>query len=72
MKRVFDFLVAFIGLLITSPLLLLVMLAIWLQDGQSPFYIAPRVARGGSVFRRRRGRPHGVSSRECAVQPLAQ
>jgi lipopolysaccharide/colanic/teichoic acid biosynthesis glycosyltransferase len=27
------------------------MLAIWLQDRQSPFYIAPRMARGGGTFR---------------------
>lgn len=27
------------------------MLAIWAQDRRSPFYIAPRVARGGSTFR---------------------
>jgi len=28
-----------------------VMLGIWLQDRQSPFYIAPRIARGGGEFR---------------------
>ncbi len=50
MKRTFDFIAALIGLLVTSPLLLVVTLAIWLQDRQSPFYIAPRAARGGSVF----------------------
>jgi lipopolysaccharide/colanic/teichoic acid biosynthesis glycosyltransferase len=27
------------------------MLAIWLQDRRSPFYIAPRAARGGGAFR---------------------
>jgi lipopolysaccharide/colanic/teichoic acid biosynthesis glycosyltransferase len=49
-KRVFDILVATLGLLLFSPLLLAVMLAIWLQDRHSPFYIAPRAARGGGVF----------------------
>jgi lipopolysaccharide/colanic/teichoic acid biosynthesis glycosyltransferase len=34
-----------------SPLLAAVMLAIWLQDRKSPFYIAPRAGRGGGEFR---------------------
>jgi lipopolysaccharide/colanic/teichoic acid biosynthesis glycosyltransferase len=46
-----DILAASAGLLLFSPLLLAVMLAIWLRDRQSPFYIAPRVARGGGTFR---------------------
>jgi len=50
-KRAFDILAAFFGLLVFSPLLAAVMLGIWLQDRQSPFYIAPRVARGGGEFR---------------------
>ena len=50
LKRGFDILVSALGLLLCSPLLLAVMLAIWLQDRQSPFYIAPRVARGGGIF----------------------
>jgi lipopolysaccharide/colanic/teichoic acid biosynthesis glycosyltransferase len=50
-KRACDLLAAFLGLLVFSPLLTAVMLGIWLQDRQSPFYIAPRVARGGGEFR---------------------
>lgn len=49
-KRVFDFSTALLGLLVLSPLLLLVMLAIWLQDFGSPFYKAPRIAQGGGTF----------------------
>lgn len=49
-KRAFDIVASSLGLLVFSPLLLLVMLAIWLQDRKSPFYIAPRVARGGGPF----------------------
>ena len=51
LKRAMDILAASAGLLLFSPLLLVVMLAIWLRDRQSPFYIAPRVARGGGTFR---------------------
>ena len=50
-KRALDIFAAFAGLLVFSPLLLAVMFAIWIQDRQSPFYIAPRVARGGGIFR---------------------
>ena len=51
LKRSFDILAAAMGLLLFSPLLGAVMLAIWIEDRHSPFYIAPRVARGGGVFR---------------------
>jgi lipopolysaccharide/colanic/teichoic acid biosynthesis glycosyltransferase len=50
-KRALDIVAASLGLLILSPLLVAVMVAIWWQDGQSPFYIAPRAARGGGVYR---------------------
>jgi lipopolysaccharide/colanic/teichoic acid biosynthesis glycosyltransferase len=51
LKRIFDMLIASSGLLFFSPLLLVVMVAIWLQDRKSPFYIAPRAAQGGGSFR---------------------
>jgi len=50
-KRALDILAASVGLLAFSPLLLAVMFAIWMQDRRSPFYIAPRAARGGGAFR---------------------
>lgn len=49
-KRAFDFICALSGLVVFSPLLIAVMIAIWLEDRHSPFYIAPRVARGGGTF----------------------
>jgi lipopolysaccharide/colanic/teichoic acid biosynthesis glycosyltransferase len=51
LKRPFDVVVALIGLIASSPILLAVMAAIWLQDGRSPFYIAARAARGGGSFK---------------------
>ena len=50
LKRAFDIVGASAGLVLFSPLLVAVMLAIWLQDRRSPFYIAPRAARGGGTF----------------------
>lgn len=51
MKRIFDLAIASIGLLVTSPLLLVVMVLIWSHDRQTPFYIAPRVGRHGKPFK---------------------
>ena len=51
MKRAFDFTAALIGLIILSPLLLLLCLLVWLQDRHSPFYIPHRVGRGEKPYR---------------------
>jgi lipopolysaccharide/colanic/teichoic acid biosynthesis glycosyltransferase len=51
MKRLFDIVVSALGLLFASPILVPATIAVWLQDFHSPFYIAPRVGRGGGVFR---------------------
>ena len=51
LKRFFDFLLSALGLLVASPILLVIILFVWLQDGHAPFYIAPRVGRAGREFR---------------------
>ncbi|MCB0378282.1 MAG: sugar transferase, partial [Bdellovibrionales bacterium] len=51
MKRILDILVSFTALLVFSPVLIVFMVLIWLQDFKSPFYIAPRVAKGGGIFK---------------------
>lgn len=51
MKRLFDFTSAMFGLILLSPVLLFAMLAVWLQDFCSPFYIAPRVGKNSKEFR---------------------
>lgn len=51
MKRLFDIFFSFLGLMIASPILLAFIIAVWLQDLKSPFYIAPRVGRNRRVFR---------------------
>ena len=50
MKRLLDIVASFVGLTIFSPLLIVVLLLVWRQDWSSPFYIAPRVGRGGQSF----------------------
>ena len=50
-KRGFDFLAALFGLLLCSPILIAVMVAIWIEDRKSPFYVALRARRNGGTFR---------------------
>src|SRR5262245_47133700 len=51
MKRVLDLVLATVGLLATSPVLLPVIFVVWVYDWHSPFYVAPRVGRDGRLFR---------------------
>lgn len=51
MKRLFDIVVSILGLLIFSPILLPVLFLVWIQDGHSPFYIAPRVGKDELEFK---------------------
>jgi lipopolysaccharide/colanic/teichoic acid biosynthesis glycosyltransferase len=50
-KRLFDILASAAGLIAASPVLLPVMFLVWKQDKHSPFYVAPRVGRGGTEFK---------------------
>lgn len=50
MKRLFDFLISLTGLIVASPLLIIVAFAVWLQDRHSPLYIAPRVGKDEKMF----------------------
>jgi len=50
MKRFFDIVASAAGLLLMSPVMLLFMLLIWLQDFHSPFYASPRAGQHGRTF----------------------
>jgi lipopolysaccharide/colanic/teichoic acid biosynthesis glycosyltransferase len=50
-KRGFDAVVALLGLIVSCVITIPVAVAIWLQDFKSPFYLGPRVARGGGTFK---------------------
>lgn len=51
MKRLLDIVASFCGLVVFSPVLLVFMFLVWRQDKHSPFYVAPRVAKGGGTFK---------------------
>lgn len=50
-KRVLDFLCTSVALLLSAPLLLLAVIAVFLYDRRSPWYISERVGRDGIPFR---------------------
>jgi lipopolysaccharide/colanic/teichoic acid biosynthesis glycosyltransferase len=51
LKRAFDFAVALVGLVASSPLWALIALAIWLEDGRPVFFRQERVGLHGRRFR---------------------
>ena len=51
MKRIFDLIFSFLGLLISSPLIVITAFLIKLEDGGGPFYIAKRVGKNGKLFK---------------------
>jgi lipopolysaccharide/colanic/teichoic acid biosynthesis glycosyltransferase len=51
MKRIIDFILSLIGLVLASPILLPTIFLVWIQDWHSPFYIAPRVGKNEKPFK---------------------
>ena len=51
MKRVFDFSVSLIGLILSSPVLIPVAFLVWMQDFKSPFYIPTRIGKDKEEFK---------------------
>ncbi len=49
-KRAFDIVVSAVGLIVTSPVLLVAMLAIVLEDGSPPFFFQPRIGKDCKPF----------------------
>ena len=50
MKRIFDLFFATAGIIILLPFLIILIFLIWLQDFETPFYIAKRVGKEGNLF----------------------
>lgn len=51
MKRIFDFMVSLFALIVFSPVLLVVMFFVWINDFGNPFYIANRVGKEEKMFK---------------------
>lgn len=50
MKRIFDLVASFFGLLVLSPFLIGASIAVWLQDFNSPYYFGERVGKDEQLF----------------------
>lgn len=48
--RLIDLGLAITGLVVLSPLLVIALLLVWMQDGKSPFYVADRAGLNGRPF----------------------
>ena len=62
-----DIAVSASGLLLLSPLLVMVALMVWLYDRHSPFYVPLRAARGGGHFRMVKFRSMSVGADRSGV-----
>jgi len=51
MKRVVDLLFSIFGLILLSPVLIIFVILIYLEDGHYPFYIARRIGKNGVHFK---------------------
>jgi lipopolysaccharide/colanic/teichoic acid biosynthesis glycosyltransferase len=71
MKRLLDIALSLAGLLVASPVLLVFVLLVWMQDWRSPFYLAPRVARGGGTFRMVKLRSMVINADKTGVSSTA-
>ena len=67
LKRLIDIVASAVGLLFVLPVLLPVMFLVWRHDRHSPFYIAPRVGKGGNVFRMVKLRSMSVNADSSGV-----
>tara|TARA_B100001250_G_scaffold413454_1_gene447678 strand:+ start:9210 stop:9944 length:735 start_codon:yes stop_codon:yes gene_type:complete len=50
-KRIFDFIISFLLIIIFSPIIIIFSFLIWRQDKKSPFYIASRVGKNEKLFK---------------------
>jgi lipopolysaccharide/colanic/teichoic acid biosynthesis glycosyltransferase len=70
-KRLLDVLASGLGLLVLSPLLAVLSIAIWRQDYHSPFYVAERTGRGGRSYRMVKFRSMVVRADRAGVDSTA-
>lgn len=70
-KRAVDVVASAAGLLVAGPLLAAVCAMIWLEDRNSPFYIADRVGRHGRTFRMVKLRSMVVNADKAGIDSTA-
>lgn len=71
-RRATDILIAGGTILFILPLLALISILVWLQDGGAPIYAQERIGRGGRIFRCYKFRSMVVDSRACLERLLTE
>ena len=71
MKRLIDFILALIGLILCSPVLIPVIFLVWIQDWHSPFYIAPRMGKDEVQFKMLKLRSMIINADKSGVDSTA-
>lgn len=67
MKRLFDIIASFCGLVIFSPILIIFMFLVWKDDKKMPFYMAQRSGKNGATFKMVKLRSMVVDSDKSGV-----
>ena len=71
MKRLLDFVFAFVGLILFGWLIFLFGLIVWMQDFRNPLFIAKRVGQFGNVFKMIKLRSMVVDAESTGVSSTA-
>lgn len=71
-KRAFDIVASLLGLVILSPVILLCLLAKWLEDFHNPVYVSMRVGKDGKIFRFYKIRSMRVGAEEMKNELIKQ
>ncbi|MDA9945248.1 sugar transferase [Schleiferiaceae bacterium] len=71
MKRLFDIAISSIGLVLISPILLIVMFFVWINDFGSPFYVANRTGKNSLSFKMYKLRSMIVNADRSGVDSTA-
>ena len=71
LKSSFDFLLSLILSIILFPLIILFSFLIWRDDHSSPFYVAPRVGKGGKIFKMIKFRSMMIEADKSGVDSTA-
>tara|TARA_B100001027_G_scaffold186482_2_gene138995 strand:+ start:1663 stop:2391 length:729 start_codon:yes stop_codon:yes gene_type:complete len=71
LKRLFDFILSLIGIIVLMPIIIIFSLLIWLQDFKSPFYVAHRVGKFGKLFKMIKFRSMIVNASSSGVDSTA-
>jgi len=68
MKRLFDLILASVGLIMLFPIFVPVLFLVWIQDYKNPFYIADRVGLNNKTFKMIKIRSMVINADKSGVQ----